>query len=531
MSIASSVSANRYGRNDNRGVASDTDLPPFVRACVRTDPAPGRIASRILPLPASFDDRCVMADPTTEHPIRSSGRVVRGRPADEVRILVDNGEYWLTNKGDQAIIHVTVRRLRERLPSARIGVLTNAPMLLAAYEPDAEPVCYHRGGDWIDARTGRRVARVAGPRVVGTAGMLWAGAVDPVRSALRSVRDGVRSRRPGSTNDGNDGGDGSRTGWYADHFEVPRTRRDGGLLPNAVDDATLVIAMGGGYLTDVDEYQAHRTLSLLERALERRVPTALLGQGIGPLDDPTLRAHAARVLPRVDHIALREGRRGPALLRSLGVPDDRVVVTGDDAVELGYRMRADGLGRDLWVCLRIAGYSPVTRGARADVGRVVRSVADRTGVDLVPLPVSEHRSEDRRATMPLVSGHRAEGTPLGRFAGPQRLAAEVSRCRVLVTGAYHVAVFAMAQGIPVVGLTSSRYYDDKLGGLGEIFGTGFVLVRLDEPALTAMLERAITALWDEAERLRQPLRERARAQIDASRASFDRVTALVARYP
>ena len=324
---------------------------------------------------------------------------------------------------------------------------------------------------------------------------------------------------------GGGGGEG-RTEWYDGYFDTPRTRSGGGLLPNAVDDATMVIAMGGGYLTDVDEYQAHRTLSLLERALERGVPTAMLGQGIGPMDDPTLRAHAARVLPRVDHIALREGRRGPALLRSLGVPDGRVVVTGDDAVELGYRARTEGLGRHLGVCLRIAGYSPVTDSARAEVGRVVRSVADRAGAGLVPLPVSEYRSEDRRATMPLLAGYRAEGTPLGRFSGPERLAAEVSRCRVLVTGAYHVAVFALSQGIPVVGLTSSRYYDDKFGGLGAMFGAGFALVHLDDRGLREALDRAVTELWDAADRVRDPLRDRARAQIAASNASFDVVAAL-----
>jgi len=474
-----------------------------------------------------------MADPTPEESMCPRRRGVRGAPGADIRILADNGEYWLTNKGDQAIIRVTVRRLRERLPHARIGVLTNAPILLRSYEPDAEPVCYRRGGDWADARVadawvadawvGRVAARVAGPRVVGTTGWLWSGTVDPLRSAVRSARNGLRARRSATVGGG--GGEG-RTEWYDGYFDTPRTRSGGGLLPNAVDDATMVIAMGGGYLTDVDEYQAHRTLSLLERALERGVPTAMLGQGIGPMDDPTLRAHAARVLPRVDHIALREGRRGPALLRSLGVPDGRVVVTGDDAVELGYRARTEGLGRHLGVCLRIAGYSPVTDSARAEVGRVVRSVADRAGAGLVPLPVSEYRSEDRRATMPLLAGYRAEGTPLGRFSGPERLAAEVSRCRVLVTGAYHVAVFALSQGIPVVGLTSSRYYDDKFGGLGAMFGAGFALVHLDDRGLREALDRAVTELWDAADRVRDPLRDRARAQIAASNASFDVVAAL-----
>ena len=69
--------------------------------------------------------------------------------------------------------------------------------------------------------------------------------------------------------------------------------------------------------------------------------------------------------------------------------------------------------------------------------------------------------------------------PLGRFASPWALARQVGRCRIVVSGAYHVAVFALAQGIPVVGLSSSRYYDDKFEGLAAMFGTGLELVRLD----------------------------------------------------
>ncbi|MFD6859230.1 polysaccharide pyruvyl transferase family protein [Rhodococcus sp. NPDC060090] len=444
------------------------------------------------------------------------------RTREDLRILVDNGEYWLNNKGDLAILHVTVRRLRERWPQARIGVLTNAPALLRAFEGEAVPVCYRRGGSWTTAGGLWGITRFAGPRVVGTASELWWSASTPPRNVVRRARDVVSAAR-GSSEWGTD----VRNRPDAESFEVPVVRRDGGLLPDAVDDASLVIAMGGGYLTDVDGYQAHRTLALLERAVERGVPTALLGQGIGPMQDPALLAHARRVLPRVDHIALRERHKGPDLLRKIGVSDSRVVITGDDAVELGYGARRQQFGTDLGVCLRVAGYSPVHPRAQETVGRVVRATADRTGAALVPLIVSEHEHEDRRATMPLIAGHPSALRPLHRFVGAERLAAEVSRCRILVTGAYHVAVFALSQGIPVVGLSASRYYDDKLGGLGDMFGLGFDLVHLDSPDLSDRLDDAVRRLWHEAEVLRAPLRKRAVIQIDSGRRSFDSIAELV----
>jgi polysaccharide pyruvyl transferase WcaK-like protein len=97
-----------------------------------------------------------------------------------------------------------------------------------------------------------------------------------------------------------------------------------------------------------------------------------------------------------------------------------------------------------------------------------------------------------------------------------------------VTGAYHLAVFALAQGIPVVGLSSSRYYDDKLLGLDAMFGGhGLHLVRLDDPDLENRVASAARSAWDRASGIRTPLRERARAQIALSRQAFERVFSLV----
>jgi polysaccharide pyruvyl transferase WcaK-like protein len=44
-----------------------------------------------------------------------------------LRILADNAEYSFQNKGDLAILAVTVERLLERWPDARIGVITFEP--------------------------------------------------------------------------------------------------------------------------------------------------------------------------------------------------------------------------------------------------------------------------------------------------------------------------------------------------------------------------------------------------------------------
>ncbi|MDD7923288.1 polysaccharide pyruvyl transferase family protein [Actinomycetospora chibensis] len=427
-------------------------------------------------------------------------------------MLVENGEYWLNNKGDLAMLAVMVRRIAGRWPDGRIGVLTSAPALLTAYEPTVEPIFCQRGGDWPRRSPRARVTGRWGPAATGP----LLNGLDAARALPRRIAMRLRRRHPSDDRASEATGVNRRS-----------LHREGGRLPNALGDTDVVIAIGGGYLTDVDRAQTERTLDLLEYATEHGIPTAMVGHGIGPLRDEELLRHAERVLPRVDLIALREGVRGPELLRSLGVPADRVVVTGDDAIELSYATRNAHRGSAIGTCLRVAEYSPVTDGTRTTLGRVLRAEAAERSADLIPLIVSEHAAEDRRSTLPLIEHSPAATPPLGRFASPWALARQVGRCRIVVSGAYHVAVFALAQGIPVVGLSSSRYYDDKFEGLATMFGTGLELVRLDSDDVEDRLRGSISRLWTQAPDLRAPLLEAAACQIDASRAAFEQAATII----
>jgi polysaccharide pyruvyl transferase WcaK-like protein len=442
-----------------------------------------------------------------------------------LRILVENSEYWLRNNGDLAMLTVTLDRLRERWPGARIAVLSDSPCLLRAYFPFAEGISVFDLDPWGPLTWPERLAGRLGPRLVGP--------VVLARLRLRVRRKQLPDRLRGAHRKLLRMALGRPAPVRApadDTAPLPT----GPLHPGsarAAAQASLVVALGGGYLTDADRTQTVRVLNLLEHASDAGVPVALVGQGLGPLEDPRLQALAAQVLPKAGLIALREGRQGPKILDRAGVAAERVLVTGDDAIELAYRVRQDETGADLGVCLRVAGYAPVSGAAADTVGRVVRSAAAAHTAALVPLIIAEFRNQDRRSTLPLVRGYATVIDPPSRYVHPAEIARRVSRCRVLVTGAYHLAVFALSQGIPVVALTSTAYYDDKFLGLGAMFGQGLALVRLDDPDLEQTLTVAIDQAWRTAPEVREPLRTRAREQIDASRAGFDRVAGLTQARP
>jgi polysaccharide pyruvyl transferase WcaK-like protein len=293
-----------------------------------------------------------------------------------------------------------------------------------------------------------------------------------------------------------------------------------------VHSADLVVASGAGLLTDAFARRAGTVLEVLETAVKGGVPAAMLGQGVGPLTDARLRATASRVLPRVDLIGLREDLTGPPILRSLGVADERMITTGDEAIEQALDVGGTGqTGEGIGVNVRVARYSDVSADALETVGGVVRRSADHHGVDLVPIPISFYSKERDADAIARMLGSDQPGA--AEVSTPAAAIAQVRLCRVVVTGSYHAAVFALAQGIPAIGLAGSGYYVDKFLGLAEQFETGCATVRLDEPRLGERLEAAVEEAWSSAPSLSGALQRRAEDQVERVRQAYLRLHRIV----
>src|SRR5208337_323983 len=106
---------------------------------------------------------------------------------------------------------------------------------------------------------------------------------------------------------------------------------------------------------------------------------------------------------------------------------------------------------------------------------------------------------------------------------PLKVIRQVARCRIVVTGAYHAAVFAMSQGIPVVALSASDDYTAKFLGLEDQFGLGCETVFLGASDASERLAAAAERAWRLAEKVRLPMQEAARRQIALSQGAYERI--------
>jgi colanic acid/amylovoran biosynthesis protein len=424
------------------------------------------------------------------------------------RIIVEPGSYSIQNMGDVAMLQVATRRLHELWPDASIQVFNNAPAELARHCPDASPLNANGRALWfshdyvpspirrlLPARLSRRLGDAEKElryRRPATAERL-------MRLRLRLLRHG-RS---------------------AEDFEA---------FIDAMHNAQLLVVCGQGSMGDATAGHAFNVLSTIEMAQLCGVPVLMFGQGIGPMRDPVLMARARQVLPYVSMIALREGRAGPPLLRSLGLPAGKVVVTGDDAIELAAFERPATLGTGLGVNVRVAGNAGTEGGYLDRIGPVLHDFADRVGAPMIPAPIARGRAHDGDLLRELL-GERGDPSDGGvGLDTPAAVVRQVGRCRVLVTGAYHAAVFALAQGVSTVCLAHSDYYVDKFRGLAELFGPGCQVVEAGADlgaSFATVLLIALTTAWTNADELRPELLAAADRQIEAGRAAYRTGASLV----
>jgi polysaccharide pyruvyl transferase WcaK-like protein len=402
------------------------------------------------------------------------------------RVVLEPSGHQMRNHGDAAMLRVALRRIRELWPDASVGVICSDPAELRQVAPDAEAIPAGGRYELID-----RGPALASRRDL----VLGAAEAANLATAQRALR-------------------------------APLTD-EGHAYLTALAEADLFLASGRGGVCDAFWPETLHLLEEIELVSDLGVPIAMMGQGLGPIANSALHARAAEVIPKVGFLALREGRASPALARSLGFPDERTQVTGDDALELVLDVGATRRARaGLGVNLRVSDYAAVDDSDVDRVGSAVRNLAGELSTELVPIPISTYEHESDLAT-----AERLIGTLLPGGAEVHDIELAIRRasaCRVLVTGSYHAGLFALAQGVPVVALARSGYYEDKLLGLAHQFGGGVTVISLDAADLEERIASAVRDWWDAPGDTLDRLPRAARHQVELGRHAWARLPDLVA---
>lgn len=382
------------------------------------------------------------------------------------------------------MLEVLIDRLREHHPGTRVSVFARDAERVRSLDRAVEQIPVEQKREWAIIRA------------------IYLG----VRKAIPTADWFMRRRRPA---------------WYE---SILRMKARALVNREALANTDMLIVSGGGFITDVFPGQAWPVLERMAAAIRQNVPFALVGQGIGPLRDPALLQKAREVLPHAKFIAIRETIYSLPLLLEIGVARDSIASTGDDAIEPAYESRSENTGTMLGVNFRVADYAGITQW---DVDRLrgpMRSIASRLEARLVALPVcivdSVESSSDATVLTQLVDSRlSSDPNPLT----PAALIERISDCRIVVTGSYHAAVFALAQGIPAICVFNTEYYGNKFRGLADEFGEGCELVDKSQPEFVDALIASIEKMWARASAMRPSLLRAAAAQIVAGDEAYSRL--------
>jgi polysaccharide pyruvyl transferase WcaK-like protein len=409
-----------------------------------------------------------------------------------MRILVDCCNYFLdnNNSGDRAAYQVLEMRLRHFWPDAEISWITLDPRLIQQTIPSAIPFTLEQRHHW------QLFTSIQKPKAPGVSGLIsnWLGRSYP-NKVQRTLLD---------------------------------TLSDINVFMEKISEADLVVGLGGGALSDHFPEHARGLLDTLEAGLVFEKPVALLSAGFETISNQSLLEKCKRVLPRLQLITCREPSIGPAMLSNLGVPDERVYITGDQAVELAYHLRPDQPGLAIGVNLRQSTYSEIDEKPIEIIRAVVQEAGYKYQVPLLGAPISIFGPSDVESIQKIIAGYRGFADSGEKLDGPELVIRQIGKCRILITGSYHSAVFALAQGIPVVGIARSLHYQAKLKGLAAQFSCGCSIVDPEDLNFGNTLRDAIDEAWDNAIAFKEPLLETARSQIaegwKASQQLFNIVT-------
>jgi polysaccharide pyruvyl transferase WcaK-like protein len=251
-----------------------------------------------------------------------------------------------------------------------------------------------------------------------------------------------------------------------------------------ISEADLVIGTGGDLYTS-DYGVSTPYLRALIAAQQQGVPTALLGQSVGPFDNPEDAEAWAAVGAKCQLLTMRESVTRRYVVDQLGLPTEQARLSSDPAFLLA-QATADrttavlaqlGLtGGDAYVC--VAPSQGITRFSALEeqehVAALLRLVTGLVETRQVPVLLVPHCHDSRAHNDDRILAARIateSGIPqVMAVPGPLNAAdykGILARADLVIAERLHAAIGALSSGVPAVAIGHSQKFN---GVLAETFG-------------------------------------------------------------
>lgn len=415
-----------------------------------------------------------------------------------MNILIENSGYHLHNLGDVAMLQTADQLLGQAYPRGIRRIFTTAPDRLNKFCPEAKAINARGQSAWLAAKCFPVPQRLLPGRL---RSLVYDREKAFKFAAPERALKQIKRKR---------------------HASVQQRSEIEAWL-EAMEQADVVLATGGGYFTDAFAQHLEGILHSMRWAQVKGKPTAFLGQGLGPLFRPRLKKQAAAVLRDSQLVSLRENASAAEFAHSCDLSSTRWKLTGDDAFYLLRKFRMEcaqpaipweersGIGLNI----RVAPYSEVGRSALEGISKALHHVRAQLQNTWIPLPIDLSSETGDEVAIRRCVEAAAIAAHYQTPDSPEALWQLARTCRVVITGSYHAAVFALSLGIPVISLAANSYYRAKFCGLQSFFPEGLRMVNSTTTELKNSLLTEVRRAWQLSEDKRRQIAENA-SQIAAS---------------
>lgn len=377
------------------------------------------------------------------------------------KILIDCSGYYFSNLGDIAMLQVAVKRVKEKYTHREIYIFTKNEISLQKYCPDTKSVDVTLRNNWFKQRIIPIPLRILPLKI---------------RKHILRFENFTRNNFPLI----------SRT-LVKIIYKFKNEKKDKSSVEfmDILNPSSMVIVSGGGFINNYFPKHAKDVLNTLAIAQKMKIPTAMFGQGIGPLNFQELIELGKKTFPKLSTIGIRESITSLRILKETGLHQEKIFITGDDAIELVFQYQGQQIIKDcIGINIRLANYAGKLETHLEKIGDVINRVAQENEFKIIPIPI--HIGDDNRdirASERTCLIETEEVEIAKKIDTVETLIQQINRCKIVITGSYHAAVFALSSGIPVIAIAESDYYISKFAGLANQFSIGCEIVdlNLDNP--------------------------------------------------
>ncbi|MDD4689243.1 MAG: polysaccharide pyruvyl transferase CsaB [Eubacteriales bacterium] len=271
-------------------------------------------------------------------------------------------------------------------------------------------------------------------------------------------------------------------------------------LSKMMKDTALLISGGGSLFQDATSTKSLLYyIAVIKTALRKKVKVMIYSNGIGPINSKRNRIYTQNILEKVDLITLRD-EDSFAEIKALDVKRSDIQITADPAFAMvpatQRRLREVLEGENIdfdtrYVIISVRKWKHNCEEFEEAVATVSAYIKQILGFEPLFLPMQ--RSVDTDICNKIMSIAGCGSIIKGKYTGDE-LMAVISKAEAVVGMRLHTLIYAIASGVPVVGLS----YDPKVDALMERAG---VTAKHSVSSLNADLVcRSIKSLTEDKER-------------------------------